>query len=151
MQIRDEIKINPDDLVLVSPTKRTIETATIMKNGMDFIISPFVGPRMFPQNPELPFLACDHILSIAEITNLYGHTDILDFNFDCWKVGINRIEQNVFEGYAKQLLDWIGENDQKIFIISHGGTITNYRILLGEKGLTRKDFLGEAGVYRMTL
>ncbi|WP_054028661.1 phosphoglycerate mutase family protein [Bacillus sp. FJAT-28004] len=151
MQIRDEIKINPDDLVLVSPTKRTIETATIMKNGMDFIISPFVGPRMFPQNPELPFLACDHILSIAEITNLYGHTDILDFNFDCWKEGINRIEQNVFEGYAKQLLDWIGENYQKIFIISHDGTITNYRILLGEKGLTRKDFLGEAGVYRMTL
>ncbi|WP_240762909.1 histidine phosphatase family protein [Paenibacillus thalictri] len=62
-QLRDEIKIDPDDLVLVSPTKRTIETATIIKNGMDFIISPFVGPRMFPQNPNLPFLACDQILS----------------------------------------------------------------------------------------
>jgi hypothetical protein len=150
-QLRNEIKIDPDDIVLVSPTKRTIETATIIKNGMDFIISPFVGPRMFPQNPELPCLACDHILSKTEITNLYGDTEILDFNLDCWNEGINRIKQDIFEGYAKQLLDWIGESYKNIFIISHDGTITNYRILLGENGLTRKDFLGEAGVYRMKL
>lgn len=106
---------------------------------------------MFPQNPELSFLACDHILSKTEITNLYGETDILDFNLDCWKEGINRIEQDIFEGYAKQLLAWIGERYKNIFIISHDGTITNYRILLRENGLTRKDFLGEAGVYRMKL
>ncbi|WP_339289932.1 histidine phosphatase family protein [Paenibacillus sp. FSL W8-0187] len=42
-QLRNEIKIDPDGLVLVSPTKRTIETETIIKNGMDFIISPSVG------------------------------------------------------------------------------------------------------------
>jgi hypothetical protein len=83
MQIRDEIKINPDDLVLVSPTKRTIETATIMKNSMDFIISPFVGPRMFPQNPELPFLACDHILSIAMWKGTPFET------ITCWKGDID--------------------------------------------------------------
>lgn len=150
-QLRNEIKIDPDDLVLVSPTKRTIETATIIQNGTDFIISPFVGPRMFPQNPKLPFLACDHILSKSEITNLYGDTEILDFNLDCWKEGINRIGQDIFEGYATRLLDWIRESYKKVFIISHDGTITNYRILLGEKGLTRNDFLGEAGVYRMNL
>ena len=148
-QLRNDINIEPDDLVLVSPTKRTIETATIIKSGVDFTISPFVGPRMFPQNPELPSLACDHILSKTEITYQYGDTEILDFNLDCWKEGINRIEQDIFEGYAKRLLDWIGERYNKIFIISHDGTITNYRILLGEKELTRKDFLGEAGVYRM--
>ncbi|GGD61172.1 phosphoglycerate mutase family protein [Paenibacillus nasutitermitis] len=106
-QLRNKIKMDPDDLVLVSPTKRTIET--------------------------------------------YGDTEILDFKLDCWKEGINRIEQDIFEGFAKRLIDWIGESYKKIFIISHDGTITNYRILLGEKGLTRKDFLGEAGVYRMKL
>ncbi|MDH6671047.1 broad specificity phosphatase PhoE [Paenibacillus sp. LBL] len=150
-QLRNEIKMDPDNLVLVSPTKRTIETATIIKSGMDFIISPLVGPRMYPQNPELPLLACDLILSKTEITNLYADAGILDFNLDCWKEGINRIEQEIFEGYAKQLFDWIGERYKKIFIISHDGTITNYRILLGETGLTRKDFLGETGVYRMKL
>ena len=148
-QLRDKIIFNSDDLVLVSPTKRTIETAMMLKNSLDFIITPLVGPRMFPQNPEFPFLACDHILSKTEITNLYGDAEILDFNLDCWEEGINRIDQDVFEGYAKQLLDWIGDRYNKIFIISHDGTITNYRILLGEKGLTRKDFLGEAGVYKM--
>lgn len=82
---------------------------------------------------------------------MYGDTEILDFNLDCWKEGINRIEQHIFEGYAARLFEWIGESYKKIFMISHDGTITNYRILLGEKGLTRKDFLGEAGVYRINL
>lgn len=36
-QLRKEIKIDSNDLVLVSPTKRTIETATILKNGLDFV------------------------------------------------------------------------------------------------------------------
>jgi len=31
------------------------------------------------------------------------------------------------------------------------GTITNYRILLKEKGFTRKDCLGESGIYRLKL
>jgi hypothetical protein len=118
---------------------------------LNVIISPFVGPRMFPQNSELPFLAFDHIFSKTEITNLYGDTGILDFNMDCWEEGINRIEQDIFEGFATRLLDWMEESYKKFFIISHDGTITNYRILLGEKGLTRNDFLGEAGVYRMNL
>lgn len=150
-QLREKIRINPDDLMLVSPTKRTIETATILKNSLDFIISPLVGPRMFPQNPESLVLACDQVLSKIEITNLYGDVKILDFDLDCWKEGINRIDQDVFEGYAKQLLDWIPESYKRVFIISHDGTITNYRIMLGEKGLTRNDFLGEAGVYRMII
>ncbi|WP_201003922.1 histidine phosphatase family protein [Paenibacillus glycanilyticus] len=150
-QLRDKLRINPDDLMLVSPTKRTIETASILHNSLDFIISPFVGPRMFPQNQESLFLSCDQILSKTEITNLYGDVKILDFNLDCWKEGINRIDQEVFEGYAKQLLDWIPERYKRVLIISHDGTITNYRILLGEKGLTRNDFLGEAGVYRMKM
>jgi len=150
-QLRDQISINSDDLVLVSPTKRTIETAIILKNSLDFMIIPLVGPRMFPQNPELPFLTCDHIFSKTEITTLYRDAEIVDFNLDCWEEGINKIDQDVFEGYAEQLIDWIGDRYNKIFIISHDGTITNYRILLGEKGLTRKDFLGEAGVYKMNL
>jgi phosphohistidine phosphatase SixA len=152
-QLRNQISFDTDDLVLVSPTKRTIETAIMLKNNLDlgFIITPLVGPRMFPHNPELPFLDCDHIYSKAEITNLYRGVEIIDFNLDCWKEGINRIDQDVFEGYARQLLSWIGDRFNKIFVISHDGTITNYRILLGEKGLTRKDFLGEAGVYKLVL
>ncbi|GGG02204.1 phosphoglycerate mutase family protein [Paenibacillus abyssi] len=150
-QLRDQLSFDTDDLVLVSPTKRTIETAIMLKDDLDFIITPLVGPRMFPQNRELPFLVCDHIYSMTEIANLYKGAEILDFGLDCWGEGINRIKQELFEGYAKKLLDWIRDSYKKVFIISHDGTITNYRILLGEKGLTRKDFLGEANVYKINL
>lgn len=150
-QLKDNINVTPDDLVIVSPTKRTIETASILISHMNFIVSPLVGPRMFPQKLDSPFLACDYILSKDQMLSLYGDVRLIDFDLDIWKKeGINRINQAYFEGYAKQLLDWIGDRFNKIFIISHDGTITNYRILLGEYGLTRKDFLGEGGVYRMT-
>ncbi len=148
-QLRETIRIQPEDLVLVSPTKRTIDTAAILLDRLSCYISPLVGPRMFPQSPESPSLACDRILTKAEITALYGFSNLVDLELDCWEEGINRIDQDVFERYAKRLFDWIGEKYAKVYMISHDGTITNYRILLGEAGLTREDFLGEAGVYRM--
>ncbi|QAY66820.1 phosphoglycerate mutase family protein [Paenibacillus protaetiae] len=147
-RLRDQL--SSDDLVLVSPTKRTIETAIMLKDDLNFIVTPLVGPRMFPQNPELPGLLCDNIYSKTELANFYKNLETLELELDCWSEGINRIEQSLFEEYAKKLLDWIGDKYKKVFIISHDGTITNYRILLGEKGLTREDFLGEAGVYKLT-
>lgn len=151
LQLCEKNLITTDDLVIVSPTKRTIETAFLLLNGYAFVISPFVGPRMFPQNKELSSLKCDFILSKSEIKSLYGDLEVIDFNIDCWGEGINTINQEEFDDYANQLLSWIKKTEaKKTVIISHDGTITNYRILLGEKGLTREDFLGEAGVYQIT-
>jgi broad specificity phosphatase PhoE len=147
-QLSEQFVIFPNDLIIVSPTKRTIETALILTKNNNFLISPLVGPRMFPQNPEFPFLDCDQIYSKDEVTNLYKDVTILDFGLDCWGEGINRIDQEIFEAYASQLIDWCEEKHKRIIIISHDGTITNYRILLGENGLTRNDFLGEAGVFK---
>nr|WP_202128665.1 histidine phosphatase family protein [Paenibacillus dendrobii] len=150
-QLAEESAFTTNDLFLVSPTKRTIETAQILRKDNNFIITPFVGPRMFPQNPNLPFLICDQIYCKEDIIKYYLGIEILDFELDCWGEGINRIDPNTFEDYAHRLLAWIKEKGNRIFIISHDGTITNYRILLGEQELTRKDFLGEAGVFRRTL
>ncbi|MHA7966730.1 histidine phosphatase family protein [Paenibacillus sp. CAU 1782] len=150
-QLRNQLSFDSDDLILVSPSKRTIESALLLTGNSGFMISPLVGPRMFPQNPNLPFLKCDYIYTRDEITTTFRDIDILDFNLDCWGEGINRIEQTVFEGYARKLLNWIEGKYNITFIISHDGTITNYRILLGEKKLSRSDFLGEAGVYKMNL
>ena len=121
-QLRHELAIQPDDIILVSP-----------------------------QNPEFPIFTCDQIYSRDEIMKLFKDAITLDFDVDCWEEGINRIAQERFESYAKQLLDWCKDKHNRILIISHDGTITNYRILLGERGLTRKDFLGEAGVYRINI
>jgi hypothetical protein len=78
----------------------------------------------------------------------YKNHEILDLSLSNWGEGINRIEQNKFAAAAKKLLDWCFLRKQRVIIISHDGTITNYRIVLGEKGLTREDFLGETGVYK---
>ncbi|MBE9914201.1 histidine phosphatase family protein [Paenibacillus donghaensis] len=150
-QLREQITFSADDLILVSPTKRTIETAMILTDNINFIITPLVGPRMFPQSAGAPFLNCDQIYSKVEIKDLYGNVMILDLNLNCWENGINKIDQDIFEEYARQLIDWIEDKYKRIFVISHDGTITNYRIILGEEGLSRNDFLGEGGVYRMNL
>jgi broad specificity phosphatase PhoE len=147
-QLGERLEFSSDDLILVSPTKRTIETAQLLSNNNNFVVSPLVGPRMFPQNPEFPFLNCDQIYSKVEVATYNKNLTILDFGLDCWGEGINRIEQEKFEKYSKQLLEWCQERYTRLIIISHDGTITNYRIIFGEQGLTRKDFLGEARIYK---
>lgn len=146
-QLRGQFEWTNDDLILASPTKRTIETAHVLTNSNDFMISPLVGPRMFPLNPELPTFRCDQIYSKVELAVHHHGIKILDLGLDCWREGINRIDQKAFETYALELLSWCQERHNRLIIISHDGTITNYRMLLGEHGLTRENFLGEAGVY----
>src|SRR5690606_22188198 len=107
-----------------------------------------VGPRMYPQEIESPFLACDQIYSRTEILGLYGEAKILDFGLTDWGEGINKISREQFQNYGKQFLEWCLAKKNRAYIISHDGTITSFRELLGEKGLTRNDFLGEAGVYK---
>ncbi|WP_405155903.1 histidine phosphatase family protein [Paenibacillus sp. FSL K6-0108] len=146
-ELRKQIKILPNDIVLVSPTKRTIETALILTSSDKLTVCPLVGPRMFPQNPEFPVLRCDQIYSKDELNAQYTGLRILDFELDCWVDGINRMEEHRFEIYAGQLVQWCRNYGARTFIISHDGTITSYRAFLGEQGLTRSDFLGEAGHY----
>jgi broad specificity phosphatase PhoE len=150
-QLRGRLTIVADDLIIASPTKRTIQTARILTGSNRFYVSPLVGPRMFPQNPEFPELVCDRIYSKDELGALFDNIEILDLGLDCWNGEMNRMEQPRFEEYAKQLLEWCREMVERVVIVAHDGTIQSYRMLLGEHGLTRKDFLGEAGVYRMQI
>lgn len=100
-QLRDKMSFYSDDLILISPTKRTIETALMLSINYRFIITPLVGPRMFPQISESPFLVCDQIYTKAEVINQYREIEVQDLNLDCWGEGINRIEQDLFEEYPK--------------------------------------------------
>lgn len=147
LTLRDQLHITDGDLIIVSPTKRTIQTAELLLPKYTFYISPLVGPRMFPLNPEFPFLDCDVIYSRKEVAEQVGELAMLDFDLTDWGEGINRMRQEHFDPAAKQLLAWCAQQNKRTIIISHDGTITHYRILLGETGLTRKDFLGEAGIH----
>src|SRR5690606_11396002 len=103
-QLRNQILVQDDDLIIVSPTKRTIQTAEKLSQTNNFYISPMVGPRMYPQDPHLPSLLCDQIYTGAEILDVVEERRILDFGLTDWREGINRIKRS--------------------FIISHDGTIT---------------------------
>ncbi|WP_339300109.1 phosphoglycerate mutase family protein [Paenibacillus sp. FSL R5-0623] len=51
--LRKQVFFAPEDVILVSPTKRTIETAQLLIPNKNLVfLSPLVGPRMFPQSPE---------------------------------------------------------------------------------------------------
>ncbi|SMF79479.1 Broad specificity phosphatase PhoE [Paenibacillus uliginis N3/975] len=155
-QLKAKFNFNYEDLFIISPTIRTIETANILTENLDQpikYISPLVGPRMFPQNPKWSRLKCDEHLPIERIEKEYHEFVVIDAaNQEVWIDGINDKEEKLFKKLGDGFITWIkAQGNSRVFIIAHDGTINSYRQLLGEKGLTRTDFLGAAGYYQVNL
>ncbi|SDS46928.1 Broad specificity phosphatase PhoE [Paenibacillaceae bacterium GAS479] len=147
-----------DDMFISSPTIRTIETTTIITSELESAkkyVSPLVGPRMYPipVNPEAYAVKCDLNYPLDKIINDHSDFIVLEKdNQELWNTGINALTESAFEPLGLRMINWIKTlSTNRVFIIAHDGTITNYRILLGESGLTRADFLGEAGWYRVEI
>lgn len=146
------------DVFIASPTLRTIETTNIITSGLvspSKYVSPLVGPRMFPipPNPKAYVSKCDINYPLDIIVNNHKDFIILEKeNQELWNTGINTLAESNFERLGLRLINWIKTlSTKRVFIIAHDGTITNYRLLLGENGLTRSDFLGEAGWYKLDI
>lgn len=156
--LKSVFSFNEDDVFIASPTLRTIETTNIITNELyrtQKYVSPLVGPRMFPlpQNPESYVSKCDINYSLEKIKNEHSDFIVLENdNEELWHKGINTLSESAFETLGWRLIKWIKTLDtKKVYIIAHDGTITNFRLLFGEKGLTRSDFLGEAGWHKVEL
>ncbi|WMT39680.1 histidine phosphatase family protein [Paenibacillus sp. D2_2] len=143
--LTDIFDLKPTDIIISSPTRRTIETTNIFteRQNLKKYISPFIGPRMFPQNPEWITLACDEIYRRQDIEELYREFEIVDFNEDLWTTK--------FKGYVHRFIEWNKTLNCRIYLVTHDGTINNYRKIIGEEHVTRDDFVGEAGWYKMIL
>jgi broad specificity phosphatase PhoE len=148
------LQLTDEDLVLASPTPRTIETARLLCGAAHprRHAAPAVGPRMFPKVGYDP-LPCDDLLSADTLTRDYPDypphpadpTDVL------WR-GINLIADARFAQAATDLFAWCRQlAPARVVIVAHDGTIHNYRRLLGEPNLTRATFLGPAGFHRVSL
>jgi hypothetical protein len=150
----DRFPITADDIIIASPTRRTIQTALHWdhERKSQIIIHNAVGPRMFPPLPDSRALPCDTPLLKEDIQSQFIHIPIIESNHISWNIGINAIEESLFKQITNQFIYWCRkQNKQKIYIVSHDGTITSYRKFLGETLITRDEFLGETGSYALTL
>lgn len=143
--LREEWPLSSEDIIVTSPTTRTLQTASIWSQGSDSTkyVTPWVGPRMFPQKQEWSTLPCDRILEKKE-TNVH----FPDFHIigNQWKYGINTIPEGDFEKVASQFIEWCKNQEKKrVFVVTHDGTMTSYRAFLRGEKLTRDDFPKEIG------
>ncbi|ASS65006.2 MULTISPECIES: phosphoglycerate mutase family protein [unclassified Paenibacillus] len=158
--IRDAVSIGPKDVVIASPTVRTLQTARLLADGradLRLLVSPRVGPRMYPMpdNPSASEFRCDRIYPQSAIVAEFPEFGCLKSDSaGLWDGRLNTMDREAFRTEALKLLRdahaAIGEEGRgRAVIVSHDGTITSYREALGEERLTRADFLGEAGIHIM--
>ncbi|MCA1054248.1 histidine phosphatase family protein [Rossellomorea aquimaris] len=151
--LRNQLPLSENDLVVISPLRRTLETATIMTENSSCkkIVSPFVSPRMFPQNPEWKTLPCDRMLHKKSIQEDFPNFTIQDgLSDELLTSGINTIPEQEFRLVAETFLEWCNsQRVEHIYVVSHDGTINSYRQFIGGEKLSREDFLADAGWIRL--
>ncbi|MED2980386.1 histidine phosphatase family protein [Bacillus thuringiensis] len=151
--LQRDVSLQEVDILIVSPTLRTLQTATIWsaKVACQKIVHPYVSPRIFPYREGAKTLPCDYIVDQGMITKLFPHFSIeKSSNNQLWKEGINTISENSFQQIVAEFLLWCYElSVERICIVSHDGTITAYRQYLQKVVLNRSDFLKETGIYEM--
>ncbi|MEI5907502.1 histidine phosphatase family protein [Bacillus spongiae] len=150
VSLRSQFPLSSTDLILISPMRRTLQTVEIWSEGIHCrkIVSPFLSPRMFPQKQEWTTLPCDELLAKEKIKNEFKdfEIDVEEFSKEWWTKGINKLPEQEFVLIADVFLNWCkstGKN--RIYLVSHDGTITSYRQFITEKKLSRNDFPKEVG------
>ena len=152
--LRKQFPLSNNDIVFMSPIRRTLQTALVWSKNIDCrkIVSPFVSPRMFPILPGKKTLPCDEIMNLDIIKK-----DFPDFEIDTnaslglWTSGINVISESKFVKIAEEFIEVCKlSKNEKIYIVSHDGTITSYRQLLSGQSLSRNDFPVETGYFVIT-
>lgn len=153
--LKIRIPLNQEELLIVSPIRRTLQTAMLWSKGTPCLkyVTPFVGPRLFPLKQNGKTLPCDRLMPISDLKNEFPDF-VIDNNASSvyWENGINCLPENQFSILAKQFIGWCNNfNKERIFIVTHDGTITAYRQFLMGEQLTRDDFLGETGWIKITV
>ncbi|WP_068985501.1 phosphoglycerate mutase family protein [Lysinibacillus xylanilyticus] len=152
--LRNQFPLTNDDIIIISPTRRTLRTAFIWSENIDCrkIVSPFVSPRLFPLLHDKSTLPCDKILDLEIIQKDFPTFEIdINVPLDLWSDGINVMPENKFIKIAEEfIIKCKLLQKEKIYIVSHDGTMTSYRQLISGHNLSRKDFPSETGWFQIT-
>lgn len=132
--LKYQFSLNDDDVIIISPIRRTLDTAIILSEHVNCrkIVSPLVSPRMFPILPHKKTLPCDKIHDLEKIRYEYPSLELdLDTTSELWSDGINTMAEQTFKESALSFIRKCEQlNKDRIYIISHDGTITSYRQLI---------------------
>ncbi|MFE3575710.1 phosphoglycerate mutase family protein [Lysinibacillus sp. NPDC059133] len=152
--LRNQFPLTNDDILIISPIRRTLQTAFIWSENIDCrkIVSPLVSPRLFPIFPDKNTLPCDKIIDLEIIQKDFSTFEIeTNVPQDLWSNGINVMPENKFIKIAEDfIMNCKLLQKEKIYIVSHDGTITAYRQLISGQSLSRKDFPSETGWFQIT-
>ncbi|MGG0645042.1 histidine phosphatase family protein [Sporosarcina gallistercoris] len=151
--LSEKFTLTDEDIIFISPIRRTIETALVWTKNIDCrkIVSPFVSPRIFPTRKNGTTLPCDEIINLETIKRDYPELE-LDTNAssNLWRSGINTMSDSEYNKIAREFiasLKLLKRN--KIYVVSHDGTITAYRQFISGYRLSRNDFLDETGWFEI--
>lgn len=151
--LRETLPLKSGDVLVVSPTVRTLETATLWSKHIDCIkvVHPAVAPRIFPYRKDARTLPCDWILTQHDIQSLFPQFSLAE-NESLWGDEINTISPCALQKVITDFMQWCyKQNVERVCVVSHDGTITAYREHIKKETLTREDFLAEIGIYEMIL
>lgn len=152
--LKNQFPLNSEDVVIASPVRRTLETALIWSNQARCrqIAHSLVSPRMFPQVNGAQTLPCDTLLPIKTIKRAFPRFEIKSSTSVNWENGINLTGDHQFEMIAREFIDWCKTlRREKVYVVSHDGTVTSYREIISGQKLTRDDFPKETGSYSLTI
>ncbi|SDN61740.1 histidine phosphatase family protein [Alkalicoccus daliensis] len=153
--LRSTLPLSSNDIVVISPLKRTLETAMYWSDntGCSLIANPMIAPRIFPQASKTRTLSCDKLMSRNDIMKEFPDVKIQEeIPENLWVEGINIISREEFFTVADQFLHWCMMLEKsRIYLLSHDGTITSYRELISGKKLSRKDFPEETDFFTLEI
>lgn len=151
--LRDTLPLKGSDVLIVSPTIRTLQTAALWGEHVDCIkiVHPAVAPRIFPYKEDARTLPCDCILGQQDIQSLFPQFSLAE-NESLWGDEINTISPCALQKVITDFMKWCyKKNAERVCVVSHDGTIAAYREHIKKETLTREDFLAETGIHEMIL
>lgn len=152
-RLKSSLPLTSEDVLIVSPTLRTLQTASILSEGKGCwkIVHPLVGPRIFPARLAAATLPCDELLSLDRLQDEFPSFDpALNLPSSLWSKGINVLSEDGFILLAEEFVGFCQSlQRERIFIVTHDGTITSYRQKITGQLLTREDFLKETEWFQL--
>lgn len=106
MLLRNQFPLTDEDVIIISPLRRTLETVFIWSENKNVrkIVSPLVSPRIFPIHSSMKTLPCDKIMDLEIIEQDYPTFEVdSKAPIELWSDGINTLTEQQFTNLAEKV------------------------------------------------